>query len=198
MNTARGLSPVIDAYLDELDAATAHLPSDERHEIRTSIADHISDRLSTRPHITDEDAREVLRELGPVSAIVPADASLPHGIGSSTTAGTSESTRGSRGLIAGVLGILALVLFPLVPIGILLGVVAVVLGFLSRRGGERGAWPVVGIVLGALAIVLPAVVLPGLISGTSGSSSDTTPVSSYSAVPYDSSASATSSPSPTP
>lgn len=73
MSAVRGTSPLIDAYLDELDDALTHVPTDERYEIRSSIEEHIADHTAGRNPLSDDDARRVIRELGPVSAIVPPD-----------------------------------------------------------------------------------------------------------------------------
>lgn len=158
MNTIRGLSPIIDAYLDELDAATAHLPADERYDIRSSIEEHIADRLAGH-NVTDDDARRVVRELGPVSSIVPptTESMRPEFVPMTATAAQPMGHLGRNALICAVI---SLVTIPLVPIAIALGIAAIVMGVLGLRRRQQQSLAVVALVIGiGTGLIIPTTLL---------------------------------------
>lgn len=170
MSTIHGISPVLDAYLAELEAATASLPSDERFEIRTSIEDHLSDLVAGRRHLDDAEARRIIDHLGPVSEItqtmpvtagdtqVLPDATPMRPATPEPSARTAERGYSRLALVMAVACVIAFLLIP--PVSIVLGIVAIVFGVLGLRAGERRAESWAGILVGALPLLLAAFWIP--------------------------------------
>jgi len=158
--SARGLSPVVDGYLAELDEHLKGLPDDERAEILSSVEDHIVDELAGQTPPSPSRVREVLDALGPVDSITTAIDKPP-------TTGKTFDGWWSRviGVLLGLIGVFLALAFP--PIGLVVGVVTIVAGiFLLRQGDRQFGWIVVS--LGIAALIVAAVILLTLVSVRSG------------------------------
>lgn len=181
--TIRGLSPVIDRYMRELEGRMRHLPADERMEILSSVEDHLADDLAGIDHPSAADIRRALDAVGPVDSVV-----------AHTPAPDVSSAPGNvwERVLVVVIGVAAL-LFAIVPlVGGLLGVVAVVWGLLLRRRDRDSKTWLGGVVLGGVAIIVQIALLLGLVawttvspdSGTGGVSTAVPAVSSSAALPH--------------
>jgi Flp pilus assembly protein TadB len=164
----RDISPAVGRYLAELDERTAHLDPDERAEIISSIEDHIADALGEIPEPSPSQVVAVLAELGPVSSIVevvPPPRADPD---------ASDTWYRSAGFGAGALALLFAWLYP--PLGLVLGLTAIVLGvlLLRRRRADRRPGALIAL-LGALAVIVTCIwALTSVVTHT-GSGSGTGP-----------------------
>ncbi|MCL2464125.1 MAG: YybS family protein [Micrococcales bacterium] len=127
--SARGITPAIDRYLAELDERSTYLPSDERAEIISSVEDHIVDELDGDTHPDPGRVRDILTGLGPVSELLPTPPA------SAAPTSVTRSGLGIAGVLLGIAGLLVLVFFP--PLGLALGIGALVIGLVLRHRPER-------------------------------------------------------------
>ncbi|HEY8588262.1 MAG TPA: hypothetical protein VIL55_01800 [Naasia sp.] len=86
-----------------------------------------------------------------------------------TTSATGSKTKGIIALVAGVVSLIGA--FAFAPLGIVAGIVAVILGVLSRRSepGARGL-ALAGLILGVVGIVLSVIflILAGMLIASMG------------------------------
>lgn len=167
--TVRGISPIIDGYLDELDAATQHLPADERYEIRSSIEEHIADATHGAARISDDDARRIVHNLGPVSSIVtPA----PRPAAAHTPAIQPAAPGMNSSRIAVVLATVTTATMFFFPFfAVIMGLLAIgfgIMGVRRREPNRREAW--IAIICGTLPFVLMTLMAVFASAGSSSTS----------------------------
>lgn len=145
---------LVEDYLADLERCASRLPRDQRGEILSDIRAHVD--AAAADVASEADIRNMLEDLGDPEHIVGAAAGPARWPGDA----------GPTGRLALAFGIAALVFFPV--LGIPFGITAVVLGVRARRHlRSRAASTTMatsGVVTGAVAVVLPILVVALLVS----------------------------------
>lgn len=156
--------PAVQAYLQRLDAATAHLPADERIEIAEGIRSHLITALGEAS--SEADVRTVLDALGEPEEIVgtppPAPAQAPAApVWVPPTPRAATSGRGALEIAAVIFLLLGAIIVPFV--GWFIGVVLL---WCSKTWTTGQKWLGTLVLPGGLAIVPALVMLTPLIAET--------------------------------
>lgn len=142
--------PLVEQYFAELTHAASRLPRGQRTELLAEIRSHLDDGLTEAT--SESDIRNMLDALGSPADIVEAAEPTP-----------ANGAQGSTGRLALGLGILGLILAPTIVIGIVLGMIAVLLGAQAHRSLRAEAQPTtiatISTVLGFVDIILPVVMI---------------------------------------
>ena len=155
--------PEVAAYLDRLSRAAAELPESRRVELFEQIQSHLHEALEVGADAAT--VRQELDRLGDPEAIVDEARRDSPGREPMPATDRVDSTRNGAATASLALGIAGLCLFWLVGVGLLLGVLAVVLGAIGMRnanrrpeGGPDGRART-GVVLGVVATLASAAVI---------------------------------------
>lgn len=139
----------VEKYLQALDVASQHLPADERHEILASIRDHIDEELSDGP-VSSDRVNAVLADVGAPESVIPQP---------DMVIAPQKPWLAWSAIAISIVGLF--LAFALPPLGAVLSVAAIVIGWISVRSGERGLGRVALVVggVGLLAAIVVALTL---------------------------------------
>lgn len=140
--------PLVEQYFADLTKTAGRLPRGQRTELLAEIRSHLDAGVSEAT--SEADIRNMLDALGPPADIVEAAAPAP-----------SEGQRGPSARLALVLSIVGLLLTPTFVGGVVLGIVAVVVGVQARRSlraeGESSTVATSAVVIATIAIVIGSI-----------------------------------------
>ena len=146
--------PLVGEYLTHLEAATAHLPADERNDVRQGIRDHLREAL--RDACSDADVRNVLDAVGRPEEIVDPPTSAP---AAAPLPPPATSRRGPLEVIAVVMLLIGGIVVPVVG-----WIVGVVLLWMSKAWTTRqkllGTFVLPGGLMGSFVAVPLALFIP--------------------------------------
>jgi hypothetical protein len=141
-------SPIADEYLADVRRAASQLPRGQRRELLAELSAHVETAVAETS--TEAELRNVLDALGEPNDIV-------------RSAQPPVAKAGTPRWLPLVIGGVAVLLIPVPLVGVIAGVVALIIGYVTlrraKREGTSAGYAKVGMALGAIAIVLQIIVV---------------------------------------